>query len=146
MAANISFSGSWTGEFVYGEEYGNIAGEKATFMLFVDKNENNSFEGRAFDIDGTGVNNEVATVRGFLENESISFIKQYPTMLTFQEDGTLEKHKSKASPEIHYTGEYIESKKSFIGEWEMVIDEVKQGDEYLEYLCTGTWEMRKEED
>jgi hypothetical protein len=146
MTVNISFSGKWKGEFVYGPEYGDIEGEKATFMFFVDKNDETGFEGRSFDIDGVGVNAEVAIVRGFIDDDMISFIKQYPTTVVFQQDGSLETISTKPSPEIHYIGEYNERLQMFKGSWEMVWSEVKQGEGYLEYLCTGKWEMRKEED
>ncbi len=146
MMHNSSFSGKWAGQFVYGSDYGDLEGEKVTFMLLVEKNDENGFEGKAFDIDGIGVNKEAASVRGFIEDSMISFVKQYPTTYVFREDLALEFLSNKLSPEIHYTGDYNESKQMFSGHWEIVWSEVKQGEDYLEYLCTGTWEMRKEKD
>ncbi len=142
---NNRLAGKWKGEFVYGPEYGKIEGEKATFMLFVEKEDENGFEGKAFDIEGIGVNDQAASVKGFFADGMMSFIKQYPTTQIFQEDGTLQTF-YRPSPEIHYTGEYIQATGMFKGNWETTWGEVRDGDEYLEYLCTGTWQMIRETD
>ena len=74
----------------------------------------------------------------------ISFVKQYPVRAEIEQDGTLITIEDKPAPEIHYEGEYNETKKMFSGKWELKVHEEKLGEGYMEYLCTGTWEMRKE--
>lgn len=145
MILNISFTGQWEGEFVYGSDYGDLEGEMVSFMLFLE-GRGNQFEGKAFDIDGVGAQSEVATVRGFYEKGTISFIKQYPLAQEFQEDGSLKVIENKKPPEIHYNGEYYEGLKMFKGKWEMVWAEEKVGEGYYEYINTGTWQMKREED
>lgn len=137
------FSGKWKGEFVYGPEYGDLEGEKASFILFVDKSEDWGFEGRIFDIDGVGVNPNVATVKGFVENGEISFVKQYPVAQTFLEDGTTQFESDKASPEIHYSGKYSGAEKLFRGVWEIEWREINQDGYPYDQYCSGTWEMRQ---
>lgn len=143
MQSKIDFSGQWKGEFVYGPEYGNLHGDKVSFMLFLE-GKDNEFAGRGFDIEGVGVQSEVASIKGFYNDGLISFIKQYPLTNEIEQDGTLIPVEDKPSPEIHYEGEYNETQKMFSGKWEIKMHEEKFGEGYIEYLCTGTWEMRKE--
>ncbi len=114
-------------------------------MLFLEGNRN-EFTGKVFDIDGVGCQSDVASIKGFYDNGSISFIKQYPQPYVLEDDGTLSLDKSRKTAEIHYYGEYNESLEQFSGSWEMVESEKKHEGGYIEYLNTGTWEMRKEKE
>jgi hypothetical protein len=145
MPKKILFSGQWKGEFVYGPEYGKLHGDKVNFMLFLE-GDGEEFTGKGFDIEGTGAQSEVASIKGFCSDGLISFIKQYPLRYQIEEDGTLILEDGKPAPEIHYTGEYNETREMFSGKWEIKSHEEVFDDGFFEYLCTGTWEMRKERD
>lgn len=145
MKRIISFAGQWKGEFIYGAGYGDFEGERASFLLFLDDGVN-EFSGKAFDIDGVGVQNEAATIKGFYKDGMISFIKQYPKAHLLEDDGSLTLDEKKTSPEIHYYGEYNEQAEEFAGNWEMVVSEIKEGKNFVEFLCVGTWHMKKEPD
>lgn len=143
MQKSIHLSGQWKGEFVYGPKYRNLYGDKVNFMLFLE-GDNSEFIGKGFDIDGVGAQSEAATIKGFYNDGMISFIKQYPLRNEIEQDGTLILVEDKPSPEIHYLGEYNQVQEMFSGNWEMKLNEAEFGKGYIEYLCTGTWEMRKE--
>jgi hypothetical protein len=143
MPKKILFSGHWKGEFIYGPEYGELYGERVSFMLFLEGN-GDEFTGKCFDIDGIGALPDVASINGFYDSGVISFIKQYPHRYEMEEDGKLNLVEDKAAPEVQYFGEFNENRDKFMGKWEIVIHEEKEGEGFLEYLCTGTWEMKKE--
>jgi hypothetical protein len=141
----INLTGCWKGFFSYGPEYGEeLFNQKVNFMLHLKAN-GKEFEGTSVDIEGVGANFETATIKGFVEGDLISFVKQYPFDHFFNEDGSVQTDTSKPQPEIHYTGHYHERKKIFIGDWEMVIHSEPYGKGWIEESCTGQWEMGKED-
>jgi hypothetical protein len=81
----MNLTGAWKGFYVYGPEYGEeLHNEKVQFIIHLNYNEG-TFEGTSIDIDGVGSNFEKATIKGFIENGFISFIKQYPFSMMFEE-------------------------------------------------------------
>ena len=145
MDSHINLTGTWNGYFSFGQEYGKeLQAEKVKFMLFLSQ-KNFKFEGTSVDYEGVGSDFQKASIKGFIKGNFISFIKQYPVFLQFDEKNNVTEIESKPSPEIHYTGHYDERTKTFSGNWEMVenIESDPFGD--MEYLNTGTWEMKKEE-
>lgn len=144
---SIKLEGQWVGHFVYGPEYGEeMNGEKVQFRVFIDKSMNGAFAGRSVDLEGIGANYEVAQVKGFLEEGLISFTKQYPHYYELDEGGGTFEDKNKPHPLVAYTGEYNDTTKTFTGDWEMRMDIAPVGAYWLEDICAGTWEMRKDEE
>lgn len=142
----INLSGTWKGHFTYGPEYGEeLFNQKVYFLLHL-KSHGKEFEGTSVDIEGVGANYETAVIRGFIEDDLISFVKQYPKNYSIDPDGTTHNDLSKPSPEIQYTGHFHPRKKTFSGDWEMVIESFEHGDGWFEETCSGQWEMSKDEE
>jgi hypothetical protein len=145
MERYINITGTWAGYYYYGADYGEeLHEEKVKFMLFLSQ-KNFKFEGTSVDYEGEISNFEKADIKGFIQNDFISFIKQYPVAILLDDDNNLITDQSKPSPEIHYTGHYNQTTKIFSGKWEMVIDRESDSLGDMEYLNTGRWEMWQEE-
>ncbi|MBY0477629.1 MAG: hypothetical protein K2Q24_08270 [Chitinophagaceae bacterium] len=145
MPNQIEITGQWKGSFWYGPEYGAIEGESVEFMMFLEA-KNGEFEGKCFEMGGVGVspNADLALIKGFIKDGVISFVKKYNHATFFDEDGNVQDDFFKPSHEIIYHGEYTESDHKFLGDWEIVTKVEDSGGDMIEYLCTGTWEMKKE--
>jgi hypothetical protein len=145
MQAYINMTGTWMGHYYYGADYGEeLHNEKVKFVLFAEQ-DNFKISGYCVDFEGVGTDMDKATIRGFLRDGFISFIKQYPVSLFFDEEGNMLRDASKPSPEIHYTGKYDPKTKLFSGEWEMVSSTESYPDHDIEFLNTGKWELWKED-
>ena len=145
MDAYINLTGTCVGYYYFGSDYGNeLHGERVKFMLFLTQN-NFKLEGTSVDYEGKTVHFVKANIKGFIQNDFISFIKQYPVTLIFDDDNNLITDESKPSPEIHYTGYFNQNTKIFSGKWEMVIHRESDHMGDMEYLSTGKWEMWQEE-
>jgi hypothetical protein len=128
----ISLTGQWAGHFTYGPEYGEaLHGEKVQFRIFIDESDDGLFEGKCVDIEGAGVDFEKSIVKGFIEGDAISFVKEYPT-----QDST---------PQPIYSGHFNRNIRSFGGQWEIWSNERPHGKGLIVDICTGTWEMRKDD-
>ncbi len=145
MTTNIDFTGQWIGHFSYGPDYGeNLVGEKVEFRLFIDDFSNGEFTGRSVDIEGIGANFELAQLKGYVDGHFISFTKEYPFLYGLDEDGNSIENRNKQHPPVAYSGEYNQNTKIFSGQWELKMEIEPVGDYWLEDICTGTWEIRKD--
>lgn len=145
MDSYINLTGTWNGYYSFGREYGNeLHGEKVKFMLFL-LQKNFEIEGTSVDYEGISINFEKASIKGFIKENFISFTKQYPILLQFDENNNVIRDDSKPSPEIHYTGYYDVKTKLFSGKWEIVVAVESDPFGDMEYLATGIWEMKKGE-
>ncbi|MGK2864741.1 MAG: hypothetical protein ACSLE0_22615 [Chitinophagaceae bacterium] len=142
----IKLEGQWRGYFELGPEYGSAEGERTTFMLFIEKENNGQFHGKSVDFDGIGENYNAADIHGFLQSEFISFIKQYPFLYEVNEKNEAVFYKDQKHPQIHYEGNYDFKLQRFTGDWEIVIDAIESPENCLEQLLRGGWQMQKEEE
>ena len=146
MSNSIDFTGQWVGHFAYGPEYGDdIVGEKVQFRLFIDSFKDGQFNGRSVDLEGIGANYEIAQVIGFIDGNFISFTKQYPHLYGLDETGNTFNDKDKQHPIVAYSGEYKLNTKTFAGQWELRMEIQPVGEYWLEDICTGTWEIRRDD-
>lgn len=136
--------GRWKGVFIPGEEYGDDQGEETVFMLFIEEEKDNQFKGKSVDYDGYGENYHPASIQGYVQGKFISFTKQYPFLYDVNNKNEALFYKDEKHPEIHYEGEYDPGLKKFSGEWEMVTHIIEMGENDLEQLLRGSWEMRKD--
>lgn len=124
---NRPFSGKWTGQYTYGDEYPeDMKGTSVPFVIEMDA-EGGNVSGKCRDMEGEHLD---AIIEGFIQNGYISFIKRYKQVsdeMNFWD--------------IHYYGEY--QKGRFAGEWEIEWSAVNEFGEREEYLNTGTWEMQQ---
>lgn len=143
MSYNIS--GQWKGYFWYGREYGELEGESVEFMMFLEENDG-AVRGKCFEMGGVGVAEgaDLAEINGFMKDTQISFIKRYANATFLDESGNAYVDPSKPSQEIHYEGEFDKYKEQFEGSWEIIVKIEDHGDSIVEYISTGTWMMKKE--
>ncbi len=147
MISSKDFKGQWIGHFTYGPSYGEeLNGEKVQFRLFINECSNREFWGKSIDLEGIGANYEVAEIKGFLKEDFISFTKLYPHYYQIDEGGNTSTELNSRHPEIHYEGFYDSHLKKITGKWEMSFDLEQVGEDWLEDVCSGTWEIIKDEE
>ncbi len=143
MNDNLKISGTWNGELIYGEEYGpKIHNNKLFFRLVLEENDGD-ITGECIDVSGTGVVNEPATINGFIEDDMISFVKQYPACYILNKEGSVETIPEKEPLEMNYSGFYNNENQSFEGDWHMIIEIKQLTFGYAEHAVSGTWSMKK---
>lgn len=142
----VELTGRWKGLFTLGQEYGEAEGQATSFILFLEENEKGQFKGKSVDYDGYAENYNPASITGYMQGNTISFIKQYPFAYDVDEEGQTVYYQDKKHPEIHYEGRYDLKIGKFSGNWEMVTFIIPMGENDLEQLLRGKWEMRKDED
>ena len=140
----ISMSGEWFGHYIYGPEYGEeLAGRTVTFKFSIEELADGQFQGTCIDFDGVSTQQEPIIIHGFVDNDYISFTKDYSTYYTFNEDGKPVPDPRKKKPELNYYGHFDLSTGIFSGDWELVEEIRPLADGYVEHIFTGTWEMKR---
>lgn len=146
LAYPISMHGQWIGQFVYGPEYGDeMHGEKVQFRLFINECSSGQFNGTSVDMEGYGANMDTAIIKGFVNDDFISFTKEYPDYLIIDENRQIIKDPSNVKPRLNYEGHYNLLSKSFSGQWELWANEELSGEGSIVDIYTGTWEMTKDD-
>lgn len=135
----------WKGFFSYLEGYEIIDSYvKVPFKMNLTFN-GNSFTGTTIDSESENIFTEPIKVKGFIENDKISFIVNYPYFYFKDENGEILVDKNLKHPNIEYLGFYDEMEKKFSGTWEMIIYEEKiTEDEYIEEVANGEFEIYRE--
>ena len=136
---------TWKGFFTYKHDYEIIdtyINVKFQMDLIFD---GNSFTGTSTDSESENIFEEPIIVKGFIENDLISFVKNYPYYYYKDEDGNIKLDKDLQHPKIEYLGYYDESEKKYSGTWQMKISEKKiSEDDYIEELADGEFEIYRE--
>lgn len=133
--------GRWSGYFEYGPEYGDLEGKQVTFSLLLENLGDGQFQGKCVEHEGIGLNPEPATIKGFIEEDRINFIKEYSTNYEFDEGFNLAKSTIRPIPLLTYYGQFNSLENSFEGYWELETTTNAMGDQV--YICTGTWKITK---
>lgn len=142
---NLSLAGQWFGFFTYGPEYGAfLVNEKVIFSILMEEVFNNQFKGKCIELEGIGASTELSTIEGFLENEFISFTKEYPVNNFIGEKGNTVDFEGRVSPRLSYKGQFNRFNQTFNGTWEIWSNEVPSGDGVFVNISTGTWEISKD--
>jgi hypothetical protein len=137
-------AGQWFGYFSYGPEYGpELEGEKVTFSLLIEELPSGQFRGKCIELKGIGANHEVSTINGFIENNFISFTKEYNTFKSIDEIGNEVDYKG-SPPRLSYKGHFNSYSQTFGGSWEIWANEEPYGDGAFVDVCTGLWEIGRE--
>lgn len=137
----MNLSGYWQGTIIYGTDYGpDIEGKELFFEMTLAESDG-EFTGIARDTGGFGNSDDEATVSGFWDKETISFIKKYKSYHEFDEYGNLNKDENIEPFEINYTGTFNLEKSLFEGDWEIIIQSELLADGWGEQYCSGTWTM-----
>jgi hypothetical protein len=141
---SVSLAGQWFGYFSYGPEYGEqLEGERVIFSLLIQEIFNNKFKGKCIELEGRGASTEVSHIEGFIENNFISFRKEYSTYYTLDESGNEGKHLPFLHPRLSYTGSFNQSNETFSGTWEIIANEIPAGEGTFADVFTGHWEISR---
>ena len=135
----------WKGFFSYLQGYKTIDSYiKVPFKMNLTFN-GDTFTGTTIDSESENIFTEPIKVKGFIENDKISFVVNYPYSYFKDENGEILVDKSLKHPNIDYLGYYDELEKKYSGTWEMVIYEEKiTEDEYIEEVLNGEFEIYRE--
>jgi len=135
-----TISGKWKGTYIYVAEDGT-EGKTKSFDMVLTEEDDDEFTGEIVDTSESSQNPEVAQVTGFIMEDNLSFVKQYPYMFFYNEKGELQIDKSKPHPEIHYHGEIKDNE--IEGEWDMEIGTKQFYGDYYSKMMSGTWQVKK---
>lgn len=133
---------NWTGEYTYVEGYPEeLKGKSVVFKLIISNTEGEII-GTCTDDEADKVFTEPATIKGFIDNNIISFIKKYPYHWETDEDGNSIVFENTPSVEIHYYGNFQNGR--FSGDWDMSMDVMTEDEKWMPFTCEGTWSMEKD--
>jgi hypothetical protein len=138
----ISVTGKWKGTFTYGEGYGNRTGKIVEFSLELTENDG-EFSGLSIDQESKDYISEPITISGFLEEDMISFTKQYPYFFYATDEGSIVVNRDKFHPEIIFSGAFNEAEGKYEGDWEVLASSIQFGYESDSSSWIGTWEMSR---
>jgi hypothetical protein len=136
----MNILGKWEGYYQYGEGYVLPQfGERVQFMALIEEGEES--EGFVGTVDEDASEFTVAlmaSLKGYVEGELVSFIK------TYEENPRLEEGKKRETLEIEHQGYMDEKHNAMYGSW--LMEEIQQDEEGdYEAVCTGTWFLKKVE-
>lgn len=134
-------SGQWLGKLIYDQSFGELEHESLVFTLEIISGEE-GFSGVSKDVDGIGINTNPATVKGFIEENSINFIKKYTPAPRLNNDHKLVEDKNHKGPELSFTGSWDAESGEFSGEWIIVESYAVYSNVFYEN-CGGRWSMKR---
>jgi len=133
---------NWIGRYGYSFEEGN----EWYYSFEITANYNNgSFEGTVIEEEFTSFTNDLVHVKGFIEEDLISFVKTYPYLFEANDNGEMLIDKSQRGHSVIYQGYYDQSKDGWEGEWEVKISEESDKTQigaYKTQYKTGPWNMK----
>ena len=133
----MKVEGVWRGE--YADQYDEIV----EFRIDLNQGEE-GFEGICYDLYEKSIESKVV---GFIENDLISFVKEYEEAIVIDKIGDVFVDKDSYHPGVHYYGRYNSETARFEGTWEIQVNESEFGkDESLIWFDYGSWWMEKTND
>lgn len=110
--AEMNFYGEWTGNYTYGDGYReSIKGRTVDFVIEMEV-ENGNLKGVSRE-----ENKEAATINGFIVDDFIGFVHQYPVKYSLNENGESLVDVTKAGSRVFYTGLFDDKTGRFRGIW-----------------------------
>ena len=144
QSAKIQLAGQWFGHFEYGVGYAErLQGQQVLFSFIVDEYTLSQFTGKCVEYDGVGASADISNIRGFVDGNRISFIKEYPTDYFIDEEGNDVKLEPRDSVRLMYFGLFNHASGEFAGNWEIWLDEQDLGAGSFVDIVSGTWAMRR---
>lgn len=145
LTNKISIAGQWFGFYSYGPEYGDyLDGQKVTFSFLIERASGHTFRGKCIELEGPGASVDISTIEGALDNNVISFRKEYVSQYDIDEFGKTVIAEPAISNRLFYKGRYDESSAVFSGSWEIWREYEMYDGTVATDLFTGHWEMSKE--
>ncbi|MBC9909191.1 hypothetical protein [Chitinophaga varians] len=138
---DFSMAGKWRGYYILGQGYADdLFGKKVMFELTLHDIGEEEFEGSCADFYDKPA--PPATIKGYIENEFINFIKEYEGPFTSaKEDPAVT-----LTPPINYTGYYDATRDTFFGEWEHMGKTHDTPMGTFTEGCAGIWNMKRAAD
>jgi hypothetical protein len=133
---------TWTGVIHYGKNYRRLKDKEIYFELEI-KQDGEKITGISMDTGGFGASPDPATIKGEINENKISFIKQYSSRHFLNSKGEMIVDKSQPGPEIFYTGIYNDEDESFSGDWLMKIKFKLFKLLPLTFNFGGSWTMKR---
>lgn len=121
---------------MHGEKY------SVAFKMEVELDDNLNFSGTIWEAEFSSLTEEMPTVKGYIEEDHISFVLNYPLFYARDEKGQVYIYASKEGHEVIYDGYWNNVSKEWVGEWEVEGQTVLEGtgDIFTEVFI-GTFEM-----
>jgi hypothetical protein len=132
----------WQGQYFYGHPYSDkVRSQAVAFSLawFLD---DGALLGTCTDAATAGLFACPVPIRGFIHDDFISFVKQYPCQCTVDAQGQHRLHPELRGDEIHYTGTYADGQ--WAGEWQIRTDLRATPHLVEQAVCAGTWVLHRE--
>jgi hypothetical protein len=112
------------------------------FRMEVEIDEKHSFNGTVWEDEFSGITGKHLSVKGFIDEDHISFVKQYPCLYEYDADGKIIIDESQLGHEVIYDGYWNEEYGNWSGEWEVECEtEVFQFDKIKTSVFIGAFEM-----
>lgn len=136
------------GSFAYqDDDLDQIDSVKRTFEIRILIDDEGIFEGISFDGESKGLFEIDIRVKGFIENNIISFTRYFPFMYFLNDNGGLEIDYSKPHHEVMFTGQFDSSSGSWKGDWEIHHGLVQVGMyEAYDKFSIGEWELKESDE
>jgi len=113
------------------------------FRMEVELDDEQSFTGTVWEEEFSGITGKGLTVKGFIDENHISFVKQYPCLYDAGENGEIIIDESKHGHEVIYDGHWNEELGSWFGEWEIEVKtELVSFHKFESSLFIGVFEMK----
>lgn len=134
----------WIGQ--YGYSFENPEEESCAFEIKVNYT-NGSFQGTAWEAIFSENCDLPIHVKGFIEDDLISFIKTYPCLYAEDEEGTTFIDENLPGHQVVYQGYFDEESGNWSGQWEIILsgerDKSVPGAYTIKYI-SGPWNMKSE--
>ena len=137
--SNINLNGLWTFVIVYGPEYEEMENKELIFEAEFTQ-DGDTFTATGMDKDGVGMSPDLARMKGFIDENMISFVKQYEFSHYASGDGKTIVDNNNPGHEINYYGTYDATTNSFSGDWDITTRPIGVG---YDVTATGTWSMKR---
>ncbi len=110
--ADLIYCGEWSGFYTYGQGYrDSIKGTTSNFSIEIEA-ENGTIKGTSKEED-----KETAIINGFIVDEFIGFVHQYPNKYSFNSEGESTSDPALPGSKVFYTGLFDQQTSSFRGIW-----------------------------
>ena len=134
----MEINGKWKGYYEYGLGYIlPYFGNRVELEMIVNVDSSGNITGSTTEVPSEFSVNVEASIKGFIDQDLISFIKTYPVLPSIADDGTIQL--TEGTLEIQHTGFIDRENQAIYGDWlieEKFINEEGYND--IEYL-TGIW-------
>lgn len=141
-------AGKWEGKFSYGEGYPDeMIGSSSYFQMELKCTDEGNVTGCCQDEFTLKLFDKPASIKGFFEHGSITFIKTYPSAFFTDGPDEIIILKDEPSHQVLYEGFLIKNRTSgtfcFKGKWDIHEFRIDKTFRRMEYYGSGKWEMNK---